>query len=144
MSQSIYSAYLENEILHAEPVKLVCILYRAALEAIAMARGHLRAGDIRERSRCIGKAVDIVNQLMQSLDHQSGGDISRNLTELYAYVQNRLFEANAQQTDLPLAEAEGPLSTLLEAWEESARSSVMEAARREDENPELSTVSCSY
>lgn len=108
--------YLEVEVLGASPVKLVDILYRAAVESVAAARGHLRNGEIRERSRSITKASGIVNELMLSLDHSRGGEISRNLVELYAYMQTRLIDANTQQIEPPLAEVEGLLSTLWEAW----------------------------
>ncbi len=116
MAKTTYDNYLETEILNADPVKLVRMLYRAATEAVTAARRHLRAGAIRERSREISKASAILNELAQSLDHKQGGDISRNLAELYAYMQQRLIEANRQQTDPPLAEVESLLSTLLAAW----------------------------
>ena len=116
MANTVYDRYMEAEILCAHPVKLVGILYRAAVEAVAGARRHLHHGEIRERSQSIVKASEILNELMRSLDHSAGGDISRNLVELYAYMQTRLIEANAAQTEPPLAEVEQLLITLSEAW----------------------------
>ena len=120
MTPSAYDRYLEAEILNAEPLKLVGILYRAAIESVVSARNALRAGDIQARSRSITKASEIVNELMRSLDHTAGGDISRNLVELYAYVQTRLLEANAKQVEPPLAEVEQLLVTLADAWRAAA------------------------
>jgi flagellar protein FliS len=100
----------------ASPVKLVAMLYRAAIEQVVAARMHLREGRIRERSRSIGKGREMINELMLSLDHSRGGEISRNLVELYAYMQTRLIEANAGQIDPPLAEVEQLLTVLGEAW----------------------------
>jgi flagellar protein FliS len=51
------------------------------------------------------------------LDHERGGEISQRLGLLYDYMQRRLLEANMQQSDAPLAEVLGLLSTLSEAWE---------------------------
>src|SRR6266566_7915387 len=116
MANTAHDRYLEAEVLNADPVKLVGILYRAAAESIAAARRHLRNGEIRERSRKITKASEILNQLMLSLDHVSGGDLSRNLVELYAYMQTRLIEANTRQIDAPLAEVEQLLGVLSDAW----------------------------
>jgi flagellar protein FliS len=116
MTPSAYDRYLEAEILNADPVKLVGILYRAAIEAVAAARRHLLARDIQQRSRSITKASEIINQLMLSLDHSAGGDLSRNLVELYAYMQTRLIDANTSQVDPPLAEVERLLTTLADAW----------------------------
>lgn len=116
MTSSVYERYLEAEVLGADPVTLVGILYRAAIESVAGARRHLLARDIQQRSRSITRASEILNQLMLSLDHSAGGELSRNLVELYAYMQTRLIDANASQTDPPLAEVERLLVTLAEAW----------------------------
>ena len=109
-------AYLESKVLSADAVGLVDLLYESALDSVRDAREHLTAGDIAARSKAICKALDIVDLLDASLDHQAGGDISRNLARLYAYIRQRLLEANLSQTEEPLAEVSGLLTTLAEAW----------------------------
>ncbi len=116
MANSIHVHYRESEILTADPLKLVQMMYRAAIDSIAAARRHVRAHEIGERNFAIMRAWNIVNELMQSLDHAAGSDISRNLGGLYAYIQSRLLEANAQQIEPPLEEVEKLLTTLLEGW----------------------------
>jgi flagellar protein FliS len=118
MSYPIHDNYRDTEILNAEPVHLVSILFRAAVEAVRTARRHLAAGAIRERSRQITKANSIVHELLRSLDARKGGDIARSLGPLYVYISTRLLEANARQIDAPLADVERLLSTLIEAWSE--------------------------
>jgi flagellar protein FliS len=117
MAYSNYSTYLETEILSADPIKLVCMLYRGAMEATAAARRHLKAGEIRERSRQIARALDIVRELSRSLDPQY--EISGPLRDLYTYMQTRLIEANAKQIDAPLAVVEQLLSTLHDGWKDA-------------------------
>ena len=116
MSNIRFQQYLEAEVLGSDPVKLVHLLYRGALDAVGAARRHLAGGNIQERSRQITKAWEIVQELARSLNHDRGGDLSRDLAELYAYIQQRLLDANARQIDQPLAEAEKLLTTLEEAW----------------------------
>ena len=116
MRTNAYQNYFENEVLSADPVRLVQLLYRGALEAIAAARSCLAEGDIRGRSRAINKAYGILGELGASLDHSQGGEVSRNLARLYDYLQRRLIVANSTQTDTPLAETERLLATLEEAW----------------------------
>ncbi len=116
MRTSGYQTYLENEILSASPIRLIQILYTAALDSIASARRSLRAGDIRARSRAITKAMRIVTELSRSLNREAGGELSRNLANVYSYVLKLLIESNAKQTEKPLAEAEQLLSTLADAW----------------------------
>jgi|SRR5665213_353159 len=116
MANSIHVHYRESEILTADPLKLVQMMYRAAIDSVTAARRHVRAREIGERNFAIMRAWNIVNELMHSLDHSAGSDISRNLGGLYAYIQSRLLEANAQQIEPPLEEVEKLLTTLLEGW----------------------------
>lgn len=118
MTPNTRQQYLHNEILSADPIQLVRILYKGALKCIAEASALLRAGDIGGRSREAMKAHAILSELAQSLDHARGGELSRNLAALYDYVQRRLLDANFQQRDEPFAEAESLLRTLLEGWEQ--------------------------
>ena len=116
---SNFDRYLETEVFSADPVKLVCMLYRGAIEAIAAARRHLKAGEIRERSREIMRAYAILRELSQSLDPHYQ-EISRPLRDLYAYMETQILAANSKQIDPPLAEVEQLLSTLLEGWKAAA------------------------
>jgi flagellar protein FliS len=118
MSYPIHDNYRDTEVLNADPVRLVSILYRAAVDAVRAARRHVAAGAIRERSRQITKANSILHELLRSLDREKGGEIAHSLNDLYAYMSTRLIEANARQIDEPLADVERLLTTLLEAWSE--------------------------
>lgn len=116
MSILARDAYLESKVLSADPVELVRILYEAALEAVANARRSLRQGDIAARSNEITRAQLVLTELGLSIDHERGGAVSRNLAELYDYMQRRLIQANLEQADSPLAEVARLLETLLEGW----------------------------
>jgi flagellar protein FliS len=116
MWNSGHDAYLESRVLAADPVELVNLLYQASMQAVREARCYLAAGRIAERSREINKACAIVIELATSLDHERGGEISQRLALLYDYMQRRLLQANMQQSDAPLADVLGLLTTLSEAW----------------------------
>ena len=111
-----HDAYLESRVLSADPVELVNILYQACTAAVREARCHLAEGRIAERSREINKAFAILVELNSSLDHERGGEISKRLALLYDYMRRRLLDANMEQSDPPLAEVLGLLSTLSEGW----------------------------
>jgi len=110
------SGYLENEVLSADPIGLVRLLYDGAIESLLQARAFFNQGRIRERSSAINKTMLIVLELQSSLDGERGGEIARNLAQLYAYVQERLTEANGQQKPQALEEALKVMSTLHEGW----------------------------
>src|SRR5712692_6921401 len=139
-----YQNYLEEEVMAANPLQLVRLLYRGALDCITAARRHLRLGEIRARSVAISKTMAIVAELARSLDAERSGELSHSLAELYGYVQSLLIEANIRQSDSPLAEAEKLLSTLLEAWEYCAKNDDGGASRASGAALERPPVSCAY
>lgn len=116
MSLQAREAYLESKVLSADPLELVRIMYQAALEAVAQARRCLAENDVFGRSREISKAHGLLTELALSLNHEAGGELSRNLAELYEYMQRRLLEAHIQKSDAALAEVARLLATLLEGW----------------------------
>jgi len=147
MRSNVYRNFLEEEVLSASPVKLVQLLYGSALEAIGAARRYLRQGDIRARSRAITKAMTIITELSLSLDRDAGGSLSKNLAELYGYVEKLLIEANVRQTDTPLATAERLLTTLLEGWNNLPQAPGGRSVDEQKPDPEAVTyqpVSCAY
>lgn len=126
MATTVYHRYLETEVLTAHPVKLVRLLYRGAIAATGSARRRLADGDVRGRAREINRAWAILQELAGSLDHSQGGELSRRLAGLYSYMQARLIEANAKQSERPLEEVERLLATLSEAWDAAEMQSAQE------------------
>ncbi len=108
--------YFEAEVLNADPIQLVALLYRGARTAVTAATVALSEGNIPERSRQILKAWEIVQELNRTLDYEKGGEVSRQLAELYAYVGQRLLDANAEQAVKPLEDAGAVLAILADAW----------------------------
>jgi flagellar protein FliS len=134
-----YHAYLDNNVATGNPVGLVTALYEGAIKSVQAARHCLEAGDIWGRSKAISKAVDILTELILSLDHEKGGDLSTRLKELYGYMQHRLLGAHARQEDEPMAEVVALLTNLLDGWykvAEKLAQDASEATRRPAEDRE--------
>ena len=147
MRTNAYRNHLDDEVLEANSVKLVQLLYRGALDSVQSARRFLKAGDIRSRSRAISKAMAIVTELSLSLNHETGGELSRNLAELYGYMETQLIRANTEQSEPPLEQVERLLSTLLEAWTDCAAPQPKPASypsASAQEREEYQPVSCAY
>ncbi len=117
MSNPWQQAYLENRVMSAEPIELICMLYDRAVELVGEARKSLAAGDVLARSKAISKTLEILAELEGSLNHEAGGKISENLQRLYQHMRTRLMTANVKQQEQPLTEVEGLLKTLGEAWQ---------------------------
>jgi flagellar protein FliS len=120
MYQNVYHGYVDSEILTADPMRLIVLMYRGAVDSVSASRYALTSGDIPVRSAKITKAISILNELALSLDHSRAPELCRNLVELYDYMCRRLIEANSQQTETPLIEVERLLSNLSQAWQQAA------------------------
>jgi flagellar protein FliS len=110
------SAYLEQEIMSADPLELVCMLYQAAIMEVRDARRHLAAANVPARCAAISKVCDVISELLSSLNMEAGGEFSARLSGLYTYMLNRLVQANLQKSDQPLEEVLQLLLTLAEGW----------------------------
>lgn len=111
--------YVSNEVEHLDNVELVCLLYAKAIEKIRQAKTNLTDGQIGSRGEAVGRAQAILVELESSLDHEVGGEISRNLARLYEYIQQRLILGHAEQNAAALTEAESLMTTLYEGWREA-------------------------
>ena len=135
--------YVKDAALTASPLELIRMLYEGGLSAIDRAIEKLQGGDIMGRGREITKAIEIVQELQSSLRPDVDSSLVNQLSDLYGYMQKRLFEAHAQQSEAILREVSRLLRTLYEAWQgvmahmqksESAASVIVErAAAREEE-----------
>jgi flagellar secretion chaperone FliS len=130
-------AYLESLVLSGDPLELVRMLYRHAIERTQDARALLASGDIAGRGKAISAVAAILAELEGSLDHKAGGSLSQELGRLYQYMQMRLLEANVRRSDEILAEVQSLLTTLAEAWDapQPEASSQYEYEAREEAPP---------
>ena len=102
----------------ASPQRLVVMLFDGARAAVAAAKAHLRRRDVAAKCTAISQAIAIIDGgLKASLDLNVGGELARNLSELYAYMTQRLLEANLKNDAAALEEVSGLLEQLGSAWE---------------------------
>lgn len=113
--------YREMDITTASPETLVVRLYEGAIRNARSALAHQQAGRVAERGRAISRAVAIVSELSSALDMERGGEIARNLSGLYAFVNEQLVQANLEGRGDRIEDALRILDILAEAWVEVAR-----------------------
>jgi len=118
MISNPYSGQFEQQVLSADPIELVGIMFDHLVVYIVEARQHLLSGDRMARGRSIAKALGLLGELSRSLDSEKGGDLARNLRQLYAFVAGCLVEAQTRQMEGPLVEAAETLRPLRDAWKE--------------------------
>jgi flagellar protein FliS len=92
------------------------MLFDGLIESLATARGHMERGSITEKSKSLSRAGRIVVGLQGALDFEKGGDIARNLNDLYSYVTRRLFHVNANNDLEALQEVHNLMNEIRSAW----------------------------
>lgn len=102
----------------ADPHHLIQLLFRAALDRIATARGAMENGDTARKGELIGRAISIVGGLRDSLDLDAGA-VAANLDALYEYIGRRLLEANLHNDIAALEEVNRLLTPVANAWDQT-------------------------
>ena len=108
------SGYMAERVLSASPMELIRMLYEGALGAVDLAIEMLHANDAMARGNAITKAIDILGELRASL--RNGPEFTATISDLYAYMQDRLLEANARKSEDLLREVARLLKCLYEGW----------------------------
>lgn len=87
-------AYLATQVSTASNGDLLLMLYDTAIKHLRQAIEKMREGDVAAKGVCISKAIAIVSELQECLNKERGGDISKNLFQLYFFCNTRLLTAN--------------------------------------------------
>lgn len=107
---------LETAVNSASPLQLILLLYDGAIGALATAKGQMQDMKFAEKGRLISKAIGIIEGLRVVLDIDKGGEIAKNLNDLYEYMKHRLTIANLKNDPEGPAEVIRLLNDLRTAW----------------------------
>lgn len=108
------------------PHRVIALLLAGVIECIHRAESCLLHTNEKGKIDVVGKinairsALDIIEGLQLSLDHNAGGEIAGGLEAIYQYCTMRLIEANAKNEVEPLREAARLIGEIESAWAEIA------------------------
>ncbi len=108
---------LSSSVESADKHQLIQMLFDGLVSSLVAAEYHIKNENIPAKGKSISRACQILVGLQTSLDHKSGGDIARNLGDLYDYSSRRLFQANISNDASIVAEVRSLLSQIKDAWE---------------------------
>ena len=108
--------YKQQAVQSASREKLLLMLYEGAIRFMKLSVIAIDKKDIAARGMNIGRAFDIVNELNNTLNHEVGGDIAKNLEQLYMFISEQLTKANATGQKKPLEDALKIMETLYSGW----------------------------
>src|SRR6202050_5182344 len=92
------------------------MLMDGVIERLAAARGCIERGETARKAQLLHSCVSLVGELRGSLNLQQGGEIARNLSELYEYMARQLLRGNIEGKVQYLKEVSGLLGEVRGAW----------------------------
>lgn len=105
-----------SAVLDADPHRLVALMFAGVRQRLQLAAACIDAGNVARKGQAITEASTIVGHLNGSLNMDAGGEIARNLSALYDYIQRRLLEANARNDVTALRECDDLVADIESAW----------------------------
>jgi flagellar protein FliS len=89
------NAYTQTKITTTyNPVELVVMLYDGAIDFLDKAATAINMREVPIKIKYIDKAIAIIEELLNALNLEVGGEIALNLQNLYLYMMKELVLAN--------------------------------------------------
>lgn len=107
---------VETGVAAASPHQLVAMLFDGFNTAIAEARNALAQGRIEAKCSALIRALRIVDEGLKAPLDAAGGELTQNLSSLYAYVSLRLTQANLNNDAAALDECVRLMEPVRSAW----------------------------
>ena len=125
MSTLTYSrnaaAYRKTAVTTSSKERLVPLLYEHLLINLKRADRQIRAQDLEGKGESLGRATEIVYELLSALDFDQGGEIANRLASLYAYFLQELRTVSRKLDVARLGQMVEMIEELHETWLEAAR-----------------------
>ena len=114
--KNAYQKYKTTSVTSASREKLLLMMYEGAIKFTKLAIIATENKNIADRGMNIGRVYDIILELNNTLDHKVGGEIAKNLEQLYMFMTDQLTKANITGDPTHLKEVLKLLETLYEGW----------------------------
>ena len=114
--KNAFQKYKATSVQSASREKLLLMMYEGAIRFVKQAITAIEQKQIAEKGTNIGRAYDVIMELNNTLDHKIGGEISKNLEQLYMYMTEQLTQANINNNATNLKNVLKILETLYDGW----------------------------
>lgn len=111
--------YQQNQILTASPEQILIMLYDGAIRFTRQAMVGIESEQRHLTREGVSRAMAIITEFANTLDHQIGGEIAENLDALYAFMNKELSQANLNNDIEKLRSVETLLLDLRQTWVEA-------------------------
>ena len=115
-----YAQYNNSKVLTASPAELTLMLYDGAIKFCNVAIIAVEQKDIEKANNNILKVERIVDYFRQTLDMSY--EVAQDFERVYAYLSQRLVEANRKKDKEILEEVNQHLHAMRDTWKEVMKS----------------------
>lgn len=112
-----YQSYEQNSVNTAPPGELTLMLYNGVLKFINQAKNAIEENNVEKKNLNLQKAQNIISELMVTLNMDIA--ISKELMNLYDYMNRRLIEANIKNDLEILDEVASLITEFRDTWKEA-------------------------
>jgi flagellar protein FliS len=110
------SASIHGNVAAADPHRLVLMLMDGVMDRLANARGCIERGETARKAQLLHSCVVLLGELRASLNMSQGGELARNLSELYDYMVRQLLRANVESNVEYVKEVSSLMGEVRGAW----------------------------
>ena len=126
-AQEYARRYAAAQVTMVSREKLLLLMLEGGLKFLRLTRDALAAGDVQGFGENLSRTQAIIAELHRTLDHEVGGDISRNLARIYDFMMFHLTEANTRKSVRHVDEVIRAFAPIVDAFQQIlARSAVAE------------------
>jgi len=136
--------YQNNHILSASPEQILILLYDGSIRFCRQAIQAMDAGQRTVQAEKISRAMAIVCEFANTLNHEVGGEIATDLDALYSFMTRELTRANLQNDRKALETVEDLLSGLRETWVEAIEINRNEMMPGKKSDPAVSQIAAAF
>ncbi|MGD8109508.1 flagellar export chaperone FliS [Vibrio sp. TRT 21S02] len=116
--QAYKKVSVDSQLSAASPHKIVQMLMAGAIERLIQAKAAMQQGNVPQKGERLGKALDIIISLRSCLSMDDGGDIARNLDQLYEFMITQITAANHQNNPEMLDDVIDIIREIKSAWDQ--------------------------
>lgn len=122
-SGNVANQYLAQRINGASAEQLVVMLLEGGQRFLGQAITAMANRDIPAKARLVNRVSAIIEELMVRLNHEEGGELVANLSRLYDWWLNELFEGSQNNQPDRLERVHRQMGEVRASWEELQRQS---------------------
>ena len=111
--------YQRNEVETASPEKILILLYDGAIQFLNKVKIAMQNNNVPEIHNNIIGCEEIIEEFINTVDEEKGGDFAIRIKALYQYFYNTLVMANIKKDESKIDEVLKHLIELRATWKQA-------------------------